>query len=510
MDIRKLQRAIVDGLEDVKAQDIVVFNTEHLSPLFERVIIASGTSNRQTKALASSVRETVKKRGMDVLRTEGEDNGEWIIVDCGAAVAHIMQPAIRDYYHLEEIWGGKAVKIKLGDKATGLVKASEPEPAASAPKKAAAKPAGSRRHPPSLLPARPPRAIRRGRGRHAPARAHPQERTRQERGPQDRRAEAGRPHGRRPPRGRQVASPQDGGQGPGGQEGAKAKPAAGPQEPAGPEAMQLLVVAIGQRQPDWADAAWADFAKRFPPEMRLELKALKAEPRAGKPRRPVHGRRGARMEAAIPRGARRVLLDERGSRLTSAQLAERLGFWRGDGRDVALLIGGPDGIDPPLKAGRRDPAPVRPDPAARPGARAAGRGAVPRLVAAPGAPLPPGVTACTCPTSTTSSTWPARARAACSCWTSWAWCTSPAARPQRGRRGAGGRAQRRGAAGYVQRVTLRKLAAARSGLARRRLPPAPILVADTTVALGRRILGKPESPEHAARCRRCRAARTAC
>jgi ribosome-associated protein len=127
MDIRKLQRAIVDGLEDVKAQNIAVFNTEHLSPLFERVIIASGSSNRQTKALASSVREAVKSRGMDVLRTEGEDNGEWIIVDCGAAVAHIMQPAIRDYYHLEEIWGGKGVRMKMGDAKTSLVKASEPE-----------------------------------------------------------------------------------------------------------------------------------------------------------------------------------------------------------------------------------------------------------------------------------------------------------------------------------------------------------------------------------------------
>jgi len=127
MDIRKLQRAIVDGLEDVKAQNIAVFNTEHLSALFERVIIASGTSNRQTKALASSVRESVKSRGLQVLRTEGEDNGEWIIVDCGAAVAHIMQPAIRQYYHLEEIWGGKSVNMKLGAKAGGLVKASEPE-----------------------------------------------------------------------------------------------------------------------------------------------------------------------------------------------------------------------------------------------------------------------------------------------------------------------------------------------------------------------------------------------
>jgi ribosome-associated protein len=127
MDIRKLQRAIVDGLEDVKAQNIVVFNTEHLSPLFERVIVASGASNRQTKALAASIRDAVRAAGMDVLRTEGEENGEWIIVDCGAAVAHVMQPSIRDYYRLEEIWGGKPVKIKLNESTGGLVKASEPD-----------------------------------------------------------------------------------------------------------------------------------------------------------------------------------------------------------------------------------------------------------------------------------------------------------------------------------------------------------------------------------------------
>ena len=139
MDIRKLQRAIVDGLEDVKAQNVVVFNTEALSPLFERVIIASGSSNRQTKALASSVRETVKSRGMEVLRMEGEENGEWIIVDCGAAVAHIMQPSIRDYYHLEEIWGAKPVAMKRAARATGLVKASEPAPAPAPARKAAAK-----------------------------------------------------------------------------------------------------------------------------------------------------------------------------------------------------------------------------------------------------------------------------------------------------------------------------------------------------------------------------------
>ncbi len=144
MDIRKLQRAIVDGLEDTKAQNIRVFNTEHLSPLFERVIVASGTSNRQTKALAASVRDAVKSRGMRVLRTEGEANGEWIIVDCGAAVAHIMQPGIRDYYHLEEIWGDKPVKMKLDTEIKGLVKAGQAKPAA---KKVAARAAPGRAAP---------------------------------------------------------------------------------------------------------------------------------------------------------------------------------------------------------------------------------------------------------------------------------------------------------------------------------------------------------------------------
>jgi len=144
MDIRKLQRVIVDGLEDLKAQNILVFNTEHLSSLFERVIIASGTSNRQTKSLASSVREAVKKAGYPVPRTEGESNGEWIIVDCGAAVVHVMQPTIRDYYHLEEIWGDKPVNMKLTSTTTRLVKAAEPE----APvRKAAAKKAPAKAAP---------------------------------------------------------------------------------------------------------------------------------------------------------------------------------------------------------------------------------------------------------------------------------------------------------------------------------------------------------------------------
>jgi 23S rRNA (pseudouridine1915-N3)-methyltransferase len=114
--------------------------------------------------------------------------------------------------------------------------------------------------------------------------------------------------------------------------------------------MRLVVAAIGQRQPAWADAAWDDFAKRFPADCRLELKALKAEPRPGKTAAQCMAAEAQRLEAALPKGARRVILDERGSRLTTAQLAERLQFWRGDGRDVALLIGGPDGLDPALKA----------------------------------------------------------------------------------------------------------------------------------------------------------------
>ncbi len=155
MDIRKLQRVIVDGLEDVKAQNIVVFNTEHLSALFERVIIASGTSNRQTKSLASSVREAVKGAGYPVPRTEGESNGEWIIVDCGAAVVHVMQPTIREYYHLEEIWGDKPINMKLAGSATRLVKAAEPEaPVRKAPAKKVAAKTGAKA--PAKTPTRAP------------------------------------------------------------------------------------------------------------------------------------------------------------------------------------------------------------------------------------------------------------------------------------------------------------------------------------------------------------------
>ncbi len=131
-DIQKLQRAIIDGLEDVKAQDIQVFNTEKLSALFERVMVASGTSNRQTKALAASVRDAVRDAGFAKPRMEGEENGEWIIVDCGAAVVHIMQPAIRQYYHLEDLWGETPVRLKFGaDKPAAKVAEKAPTKAAA-------------------------------------------------------------------------------------------------------------------------------------------------------------------------------------------------------------------------------------------------------------------------------------------------------------------------------------------------------------------------------------------
>ena len=158
-DIQKLQRTIVDALEDVKAQEIQVFDTEHLSSLFERVIIASGTSNRQTKALAASVRDKVRNAGFGKPRIEGEDNGEWIIVDCGPAVVHVMQPTIRPYYNLEEIWGGTPVRLKFGapkpaataevkghiknsvaKKATGKVAVKSAEAKTPAAKKVATKP----------------------------------------------------------------------------------------------------------------------------------------------------------------------------------------------------------------------------------------------------------------------------------------------------------------------------------------------------------------------------------
>lgn len=119
MDLRRLQRLVVDALEDVKAQDIRVFNTTALTELFDRVVVASGTSNRQTRALASRVVEKVKAAGGAVVSVEGTESGEWVLVDLGDVVVHIMQPAARAYYALEEIWGDRPVRMKLAPASRG-------------------------------------------------------------------------------------------------------------------------------------------------------------------------------------------------------------------------------------------------------------------------------------------------------------------------------------------------------------------------------------------------------
>jgi ribosome-associated protein len=129
MDIKKLQSAVVDALEDVKAQDIRVFDTVHLTSMFDRLAIASGTSNRQTKALAASVRDKVKEKGGNIVSIEGEETGEWVLVDLGDMVVHIMQPAIRDYYRLEEIWGDKEVKVGAAKRTAKKTAAADGEAA---------------------------------------------------------------------------------------------------------------------------------------------------------------------------------------------------------------------------------------------------------------------------------------------------------------------------------------------------------------------------------------------
>src|SRR5580704_2706219 len=135
MDIKKLQTLVVRALEDVKAQDIKIYDTTQLTNLYDRLCIASGTSNRQTRALASAVREKIKEHAGTVVGIEGEDTGEWVLVDLGDMVVHIMQPAIRSYYRLEEIWGEKEIKLGAA-KRTSKRTASEPMGGEAAPKKA--------------------------------------------------------------------------------------------------------------------------------------------------------------------------------------------------------------------------------------------------------------------------------------------------------------------------------------------------------------------------------------
>jgi len=134
MDLRKKQRAVVDALEDIKGHDIVVYNTAALPSMFERVVIASGDSTRQVKALADNVRNKLEALGERVYGIEGAATGEWVLVDLGDIVVHIMHPTVRSFYNLEEIWGGKTVKLKSAVK---KISRKKPKPRGKAPRRRA-------------------------------------------------------------------------------------------------------------------------------------------------------------------------------------------------------------------------------------------------------------------------------------------------------------------------------------------------------------------------------------
>jgi ribosome-associated protein len=142
MDIRRKQRAVVDALEDVKGHDILVFNTARMPSMFERVVIASGDSTRQVKALSDRVQERVRELGARVYGVEGESTGEWVLVDLGDVVVHIMHPTVRSFYNLEEVWGGKEVKMRA---AAGRRAKAKPTPGAKPGKRAEAARPRSRR-----------------------------------------------------------------------------------------------------------------------------------------------------------------------------------------------------------------------------------------------------------------------------------------------------------------------------------------------------------------------------
>ena len=129
MDIRTKERAVVEALKDVKARDIQVFNVARQTAYFERVVIASGDSTRQVNALATRVQESMKELGERIAGVEGRRNGEWVLVDLGDIVVHVMHPAVRSFYNLEELWGGKEVKIAKAAKPKKTGKTAKKKPA---------------------------------------------------------------------------------------------------------------------------------------------------------------------------------------------------------------------------------------------------------------------------------------------------------------------------------------------------------------------------------------------
>jgi ribosome-associated protein len=149
MDIRNKQRLVVEALEDIKGKDILVYNTARMPSMFERVVIASGDSTRQVKALADNVQRKVKENGARVYGVEGEKTGEWVLVDLGDIVVHLMHPTVREFYNLEEVWGDKPVRM------------AKPEPKKKpARKKANAKPKAKAKAKPKKARAKAPRPRR--------------------------------------------------------------------------------------------------------------------------------------------------------------------------------------------------------------------------------------------------------------------------------------------------------------------------------------------------------------
>jgi ribosome-associated protein len=178
LDIRKKQQAIIDALEDVKGKDIVAYDVRHLTAEFDRVIIATGDSNRQVKSLARSVHDRLRELGERVHGMEGEQQGEWVLVDAGDILVHVMHPTIRQYYNLEELWGQKpVVEAPLG----AAVSAPKKKAAKTAAKKAPAKKAPARKSPAKKAPARKSAAskspARKSAARKAPARKTARPRT---------------------------------------------------------------------------------------------------------------------------------------------------------------------------------------------------------------------------------------------------------------------------------------------------------------------------------------------
>ena len=114
LDLQKMVDVAVNALEDVKAKDIVVLDVSKKTSLFQRMIVASGDSNRQVKALVSNVAVDLKVQGFEIISTEGTDSGEWALVDAGDVVVHVMLPAVRDYYDIEALWGGEKPSFHSG------------------------------------------------------------------------------------------------------------------------------------------------------------------------------------------------------------------------------------------------------------------------------------------------------------------------------------------------------------------------------------------------------------